>query len=143
MGLPGSEKGTRGDRQKTDDRVVDVGATGLYSRELMKYTKQRLESDVSPPCPLDALSVAYRMVREQGSCTACLAVLHERKLSTLNLGDSGFILLRPRDEDGHVLYRVMFESKEQTHGFNFPKQLGTGSSDYPHHGDREVFEVQP
>lgn len=90
--------------------------------------------------------------------TACAgSVLH-----WLNLGDSGFTVYRltPQGEGG-AAYRQVFRSKEQTHHFNCPLQLGGGSElvrpldpapcaapasqqppPQPKHGERGELEVQ-
>ena len=56
-----------------------------------------------------------------GSATASICVLNKNDLTALNLGDSGFLLIRfdPLTNDPYVLIR----SQEQTHGFNTPFQL--------------------
>ena len=38
------------------------------------------------------------------------------------MGDSGYLILRKNKDQE---YDILFKSKEQTHGFNFPYQLGT------------------
>lgn len=67
-----------------------------------------------------------------GSSTCVIACLDKAKplLYTVNLGDSGYMLLR---KSGFDLVQV-FKSKEQTHSFNFPFQVGTGGDD-PAKGD--------
>lgn len=90
-----------------------------------------------------------------GSTTACIisflpfdlvqpAATSENKLAgnkeaagtilTGNLGDSGAMVVR----EGRVVLRTV----EQTHAFNFPRQLGTGSQDMPRDGDRLSIRVQ-
>lgn len=66
-----------------------------------------------------------------GSSTACIVVLHENSLKAVNLGDSGFLIVRNNE--------IFFKTKEQQHSFNFPFQLGTGSTDKPEHA--ELFEL--
>ena len=65
--------------------------------------------------------------REIGSCTCVLASLDENAplLYTVNLGDSGYLLLR---KEGLDLVKH-FRSVEQQHSFNFPFQVGTGGDD--------------
>lgn len=58
-------------------------------------------------------------------------------LHTANLGDSGYLLLRQSGYDLVTLYR----SKEQTHGFNFPFQVGVGGDD-PAKADIQVHQIQ-
>ncbi|KAJ1495759.1 hypothetical protein T484DRAFT_1761123 [Baffinella frigidus] len=81
-----------------------------------------------------------------GSSTACLASLHRDQLETLNLGDSGFLLLRPllrlppMKEPG--AFQIIHRTTEQAHRFNMPFQLGAHSNDLPEHGDRATFTVE-
>jgi hypothetical protein len=61
-----------------------------------------------------------------GSSTCVIAKFDTSRpnfLKTTNLGDSGYLLLRP-DTDGNL--QSLFRSKEQQHSFNFPFQCGTG-----------------
>lgn len=46
------------------------------------------------------------------------------------------MVYRPKTKE--VLYRT----EEQQHDFNFPKQLGTNSDDYPEHSDVKVLDVE-
>ena len=75
---------------------------------------------------------AAKMATEVGSSTCVIASLDRDTpvLYTSNLGDSGYLLLRKTDSELKTLYR----SQEQTHGFNFPFQIGT-SGDNPEKAD--------
>ena len=53
------------------------------------------------------------------------------------MGDSGYLILR---KSGLDLIEI-FKTKEQTHSFNFPRQVGT-SGDDPATGDDNVHEVK-
>ena len=77
--------------------------------------------------------------RQKGSSTAVIWMLDSQGnyLHTANLGDSGYLLLRKNGLDLLTLYR----SKEQTHAFNFPFQVGTGGDD-PDKADVQIHEVQ-
>ena len=57
-------------------------------------------------------------------------------LYTSNLGDSGYLLLR-KTESSLV---SVFRSQEQTHGFNFPYQIGTGGDD-PSKAETQLHSV--
>jgi len=89
--------------------------------------------------PRDLLTYAVSETRERGSSTAVICMLdsHNSKLHTVNLGDSGYLLLR---KSGYDLV-TLFRSKEQTHGFNFPYQVGVGGDD-PKLGETQVHEIQ-
>ena len=56
-----------------------------------------------------------------GSATATICVLNNKDLTALNLGDSGFLLIRFDVLSGEPY--ILIRSKEQTHGFNTPFQL--------------------
>lgn len=64
------------------------------------------------------LLLGLRRTHFPGSATATICVLNNRDLSALNLGDSGFLLIRydTLTDEPYLLIR----SKEQTHGFNTP-----------------------
>ena len=60
--------------------------------------------------------------RYKGSTTCVLAKFdtgRENVIKTTNLGDSGYLILRPSTaKDGELV--LMFRSKEQQREFNFP-----------------------
>ena len=68
-----------------------------------------------------------------GSTTAVLAAVRSDNLDILNLGDSGCSLFRGN--------RFIFETKTQTHGFNFPLQLGPTSKDSPKDADETFIKA--
>lgn len=61
----------------------------------------------------------------QGTTTVCAAVLKDKKLIVLNLGDSVCFVYRPGNK------RWVLRTKEQWHWFDCPRQLGTNSPDTP------------
>ena len=85
---------------------------------------------------------AAKMTTEMGSATCVIASLDKEApvIYTSNLGDSGYLLLRMSDEESSDLLTV-FRSVEQTHGFNFPYQIGTGGDD-PNKADATLHSVQ-
>eukprot|EP00922_Rhytidocystis_sp_ex-Travisia-forbesii_P063948 GHVS01095106.1.p2 GENE.GHVS01095106.1~~GHVS01095106.1.p2 ORF type:complete len:341 (+),score=30.33 GHVS01095106.1:47-1024(+) len=110
---------------------------GLYSRELLHRMKQVLQEynmregvDI-PPDPVKVLKEAYLKTRAIGSATCCVVFMDEtaKRIRSANLGDSGYFLYRAKDRD------IICRSQFQSHSFNFPLQLGTGSSDMPEHAD--------
>lgn len=109
----------------------------LYSRRLWlnikeKYLKDREKGidavHTTLNDPKELLTRAVEDTRERGSSTAVIWMLDTQKnyLHTANLGDSGYLLLR---KSGYDLV-TLFRSKEQTHGFNFPYQVGSGGGNY-------------
>lgn len=120
----------------------------LYSRALCRNIKTAylacVEKDASTihsvlNKPRDLLIEAVGETREQGSSTAVICMLdtHGNYLHTANLGDSGYLLLRKAGYDLQTLFRT----KEQTHGFNFPFQVGVGGDD-PAKADYNVHDIQ-
>lgn len=113
---------------------ADVGINaGEYARELMSYSMKALLHEPKDSIdPARVLEKAYSKTNAQGSSTACIIALTSKGLHAINLGDSGFVVVR----DGHTI----FESLVQQHGFNFPYQLQSGSgADLPSSG--QVFTV--
>ncbi|CAI4222257.1 unnamed protein product [Auanema sp. JU1783] len=91
-----------------------------FSSKLMKQCEERVvKGDFDPRFPEEILAKAFTATAESprpvGSSTACLLIVHQEKLYSANLGDSGFMVVR----DGKVLAK----STEQVHYFNAPFQL--------------------
>ncbi|KAK4490593.1 hypothetical protein RD792_001278 [Penstemon davidsonii] len=113
---------------------ADVGVNaGLYARELMSHSVKAIrEAAANDVDPLLVLEKAHAKTKAQGSSTACIIALKNKGLHAINLGDSGFIVIR----DGYLV----FESPVQQHGFNFTYQLECGTrGDLPSSG--QVFEI--
>jgi len=115
----------------------DIGVDpALYSKSLMEGAKLYVETSMEYMDPIEVMSEAYmHSSYVQGSSTCCIIALDGMQLTAANLGDSGFMVVR-----GSTL---IFRTKEQQHSFNFPFQIGTGSTDKPHHAQRLCVEVQP
>ena len=88
--------------------------------------------------PRELCSEAAEMTQVLGSATCVIASLDKEApiLYTSNLGDSGYLLLRKTGKELVSVYR----SKEQTHGFNFPYQIGRGGDD-PSKADTYLHSV--
>ncbi|KAG8384043.1 hypothetical protein BUALT_Bualt04G0077000 [Buddleja alternifolia] len=107
--------------------------TGHYARELMsnsvKAIRELQNGDIDP---LGVLVKAHAETKAMGSSTAVIIALKNQDLHAINLGDSGFIIIR----EGSLI----FESPVQQHGFNFTYQLATGTDgDQPSSG--QVFKI--
>ncbi|CAN4102734.1 unnamed protein product [Withania somnifera] len=96
---------------------ADLGIdAGLYARELMSRSLTAIQEE--PKGSVDLIRVlekAYMGTTAKGSSTACIVALTDGGLYAVNLGDSGFMLVR----NGCAA----FKSPSQQHGFNFPYQL--------------------
>jgi protein phosphatase PTC7 len=85
--------------------------------------------------PVKALRQAYEGNKERGTATACVALLDDGRLNSVNVGDSGFIIIH----EGQVI-----QSHQITiHSFNFPFQLGQGSPDQPEDGVVAGIKLKP
>lgn len=113
---------------------ADVGVNaGEYSRQLMSNSEKAIQDESKELIdPAQVLEKAYIRTNAKGSSTACIIVLNDQALHAINLGDSGFIVVR----DGCTI----FESPVQQHGFNFTYQLeNSNRSDLPSAG--QVFNI--
>lgn len=112
------------------DHGVDAG---LYSRELMSNSVTAVQEEPKGSIdPARVLEKAHSITKAKGSSTACIIALNEHGINAINLGDSGFMVVR----DGCTIFR----SPVQQHDFNFTYQLESGSyGDLPSSG--QVFTV--
>lgn len=113
---------------------ADLGVdAGQYARELMSNSVTAIQEEPKGLIdPARVLVKAHSSTKAKGSSTACIIALTERGIHAINLGDSGFIVVR----DGCTVFR----SPVQQHGFNFTYQLESGNDgDLPSSG--EVFNV--
>jgi len=114
------------------DHGVDAG---LYAKELMSKSMSAIKDEPEGAIdPSRVLEKAFIGTKARGSSTACIITLKEQGLHAVNLGDSGFIVVR----DG----RTVLKSPSQQHDFNFTYQLESGgSSDLPSSADVFHYSV--
>ncbi|XP_057528565.1 probable protein phosphatase 2C 80 isoform X3 [Amaranthus tricolor] len=115
---------------------ADVGVdAGFYSRLLMSNSVTAiLEDSNNGVDPAKILEKAHAETNVIGSSTACIIALTDKGIHAINLGDSGFIVIR----DGTTVFR----SPAQQYGFNFPYQLASGTGgDLPSSGQVFSFSV--
>ncbi|XP_051150081.1 probable protein phosphatase 2C 55 isoform X2 [Andrographis paniculata] len=113
---------------------ADLGIdAGQYARELMSNSANAIREEPRGSIdPARVLEKAYSSTKAKGSSTACIIVLTNQGLHAINLGDSGFMVVR----DGCTV----FKSPVQQHDFNFTYQLANGDAgDLPSSG--QVFKV--
>lgn len=116
---------------------AEVGIdAGEYARELMYNSISSIKNESTTSIdPLKVLEEAHASTKAQGSSTACIIALNDQGIHAINVGDSGFIVIR----DGSTV----FQSPTQQHAFNFPYQLGTDSgADLPTSGQVFRFAVK-
>ncbi|KAF7147377.1 hypothetical protein RHSIM_Rhsim03G0031800 [Rhododendron simsii] len=97
---------------------------GEYSRELMtNSTIAVLNQPEGAVDPKQVLNEAYSNTKARGSSTACIIALNGHSLRAVNMGDSGFMVVRGG--------RVIYQSPIQQWSFNCPYQLGSSKKDHP------------
>ncbi|XP_049368727.1 probable protein phosphatase 2C 80 [Solanum verrucosum] len=96
--------------------------SGVYSRELMKNAELAIQkqSSITTIDLMKVLNEAFSNTKAKGSSTACILSLSDDTLHAVNVGDSGFVVIR----EGIIVYK----SKVQQSRFNCPFQLGNGST---------------
>ncbi|KAL5821445.1 hypothetical protein ACOSQ3_023327 [Xanthoceras sorbifolium] len=117
---------------------ADVGVdAGEFSRELMSHSVAAIQEEPKGHIdPARVLEKAHSFTRAKGSSTACIIALTSKGIHAINLGDSGFIVVR----DGFTV----FQSPVQQHGFNFTYQLESGNTgDLPSSGQVFTIPVAP
>ncbi|XVE87272.1 hypothetical protein DITRI_Ditri18aG0103600 [Diplodiscus trichospermus] len=113
---------------------AEVGVdAGKFARELMSNSVTAIQHEPQGSIdPARVLEKAHSGTISQGSSTACVIALTDEGIHAINLGDSGFIVIR----DGCTV----FHSPVQQHGFNFTYQLESGDNgDLPSSG--QVFRI--
>lgn len=76
----------------------------------------------------DLLDNASKKTKAKGSSTCVMAELREEnptQLDTCNLGDSAYLLVRPKQSEENVQFEKVFRSATQQSRFNAPFQTGT------------------
>ena len=101
-----------------------------YSNALLYYATQYAKKQGTVPPPQETLEHAFQQVNddasvEAGSSTACLVQMDmvRGKLLSANLGDSGYVHLRPDPSSPEGRLEVVGQSPPQIYGFNTPYQL--------------------
>lgn len=105
----------------------------VYAQMLMEGCKAEL--DTNGQNAGKALKASWERNDRLGASTACVAVLDGNNLDITWVGDSQILVVR----DGYPL----MITPEQTHSFNFPFQLGFGSTDTPDDAKLHRIPVQP
>lgn len=116
---------------------ADLGVdAGQYAKELMSNSVSAiLDESKGLINPLRVLEKAYSCTKAKGSSTACIIALTNQGIHAVNLGDSGFIVVR----DGCTIFR----SPIQQHDFNFTYQLESdNASDLPSSAQVFTFPVE-
>lgn len=106
---------------------------GEYARELMANAVSAIKEEPKGFIdPARVLEKAHARTKKVGSSTACIIALTDQGIHAVNLGDSGFIVVREGS--------TVFQSPSQQHDFNYPYQLdASGLGDLPK--DAQVLTV--
>ncbi|CAN6482216.1 unnamed protein product [Victoria cruziana] len=113
---------------------ADVGIdAGQYAKELMSHSVVAIQQEPKGSIdPARVLEKAHSSTKARGSSTACIVALTNQGVHAVNLGDSGFMVVR----DGCTVFR----SPVQQHDFNFTYQLESGDrGDLP--SSAQVFTI--
>ena len=78
--------------------------SGLMTKELIKHIASNYDSGSFENLH-DLLDKSVRMTKAKGSTTCVMAKLEDSCMSTCNLGDSGYLLLRPSSTQTSVVYK--------------------------------------
>ncbi|XP_059650092.1 probable protein phosphatase 2C 55 [Cornus florida] len=107
---------------------------GKYARELMINSHLAVQKHTNGVIePKRILTEAFYNTHDAGSSTACIITLVGDCLHAVNIGDSGFVVIR----DGKIVYR----SPVQQHNFNCPYQLGNTGKERDRPKYAMVFKV--
>jgi len=153
--LPHTDKRSKGgeDSNCHNDNLIAVadGVGGwneigvdpsAYSRELCSNILSEYNSN--PKNKTEEIFInACQKTKNRGTSTCCICRIKDNNtLDGLNLGDSGYLILRPSFEKDNLQFKIFFKSEEQTHGFNFPFQVGE-NGDNPASAVLKQHEIQP
>ncbi|CAI8588728.1 unnamed protein product [Vicia faba] len=117
---------------------ADVGVNaGLFAQELISNSVRAVQEEPKGSFnPVRVLEKAHSNTKARGSSTACIIALTNEALNAINLGDSGFIVIRGGS--------IIFKSPVQQHDFNFTYQLERGNTgDLPSSGEVFTIPVSP
>ncbi|KAG0496911.1 hypothetical protein HPP92_001602 [Vanilla planifolia] len=116
---------------------ADLGVdSGQYAKELMHNSVSAIRDEPKGLInPSRVLEKAYTSTKAKGSSTACIIALTDQGIHAVNLGDSGFVVVR----EGCTIFR----SPVQQHDFNFTYQLESDNgSDLPSSAQVFSFPVE-
>lgn len=114
---------------------------GLFSKQLVADFFAGFASNNAQDMK-ELLATSVENNKNIGTCTFCAArfdTTRDNYLKTINLGDSGYLLVRPNPKTNQL--DTLFRTKEQQKGFNFPVQCGT-NGDHASTADSFEHEIQ-
>lgn len=125
-------------KESTPDATLSCSANCEIISIGIKFkerTKEFLEK------PTELLVAAWKDNKEIGSTTVVVLTLNETGgIKSSLIGDSGYMILRPKPEQTEKL-SLIYRSTEQQHSFNFPFQIGS-QGDHPSVAFPQSHQVQ-
>ena len=108
-----------------------------FADEILRKTYSFVKSGEKDP--KNAISASFPLLSQIGSATFCMGKMDSDGIFRVaNIGDSGFMVIRNE--------KILLESAEHQHEFNYPYQLGIGEDGKPHGQDRpedaQVYRMQ-
>jgi len=108
-----------------------------FADEILSKTYKFMKAGETDP--KNAISASFSLLSEIGSATFCMGKMDSEGIFRVaNIGDSGFMVIRNE--------KILVESAEHQHEFNYPYQLGIGEDGKPHGKDRpedaQVYRMQ-
>ena len=108
-----------------------------FADEILSKTYKFIKAGETDP--KNAISASFSLLSEIGSATFCMGKMDSEGIFRVaNIGDSGFMVIRNE--------KILVESAEHQHEFNYPYQLGIGEDGKPHGEDRpedaQVYRMQ-
>ncbi len=107
-----------------------------FADEILIRTYEFIKSGENNP--YFALEAGFEMTIQTGSSTVCIGKMTpDGVFRVANMGDSGFLIIRNQ--------KILLQSSEHQHQFNFPYQLGRNEYGEPHGEDRphdaEIYQI--
>ncbi|OMJ80305.1 hypothetical protein SteCoe_19458 [Stentor coeruleus] len=93
-----------------------------FSKELIKNLNECVSEKTIDRDSLEQdICTAYNLVKSYGSSTILAGICKDSMLHTISLGDSGYMVLRPKEYSKGLM--IVYRSSVQQHSFNCPYQL--------------------
>ena len=117
--------------------------SGKFSKQLVADFKTVFDTNNAQDLT-GLLAQSVKGVEHKGSATFVAArfdTTNENQLKTINLGDSGYLLLRPKPESTVNKFDTLFRTVDQHKKFNYPLLCGT-NGDRATKADTFVHQIQ-
>jgi len=116
----------------------------LYSNNLCSNIIKFFEESSHSLSIKEIFVKSCKHIEHRGSSTCTIASIKNKDdkvyIEALNLGDSGYLILRPELKDQNIDFSIIHKSEEQTHSFNFPFQVGEGG-DNPELAEVKLHQI--